>query len=239
MRLLLSLAVLALPGVALADPPNLKPLAIGSPAPDFKLPGVDGREYTLASFRDAKVWSLPSPATIARRRTRMRLGSRNSPTNTRPRAWPSWRSRPTTPRPSGSTSWDTPTSTTRSKSMKIRAKDHAFNFPYLYDGETQATSRGLWRPGHAPCLHLRRRPQASLSGAVRRLGSQDREVARRDQRGRGDSRGLEGCRRDHPGPRLLDQVGRQAGERPQVARRRPTPSRSARHDRRGGRGRSS
>ena len=32
-----------------------QPLAIGSPAPDFSLPGVDGRTYTLASFKSAKV----------------------------------------------------------------------------------------------------------------------------------------------------------------------------------------
>ena len=29
-------------------------LAIGSPAPDFSLPGIDGKTYTLASFKDAK-----------------------------------------------------------------------------------------------------------------------------------------------------------------------------------------
>ena len=38
-----------------ADPPNLKPLAIGSPAPDFRLPGVDGKTYGLKDFADAKV----------------------------------------------------------------------------------------------------------------------------------------------------------------------------------------
>src|SRR5579871_4280937 len=32
-----------------------KTLAIGSPAPDFRLPGVDGKTYTLESFKDAKV----------------------------------------------------------------------------------------------------------------------------------------------------------------------------------------
>jgi len=30
-------------------------LPLGSPAPDFRLPGVDGREYTLASFAGARV----------------------------------------------------------------------------------------------------------------------------------------------------------------------------------------
>ena len=30
-------------------------LAIGSPVPDFRLPGVDGKTYSLESFRDAEV----------------------------------------------------------------------------------------------------------------------------------------------------------------------------------------
>jgi peroxiredoxin len=30
-------------------------LGIGQPAPDFDLPGVDGKNYSLASFKDAKV----------------------------------------------------------------------------------------------------------------------------------------------------------------------------------------
>jgi peroxiredoxin len=30
-------------------------LSIGQPAPDFDLPGVDGKNYSLASFKDAKV----------------------------------------------------------------------------------------------------------------------------------------------------------------------------------------
>ena len=34
-------------------------LAIGSPAPDFRLPGVDGREYSLADFADAPVLAGP------------------------------------------------------------------------------------------------------------------------------------------------------------------------------------
>ena len=32
-----------------------KTLAIGSPAPDFKLPGTDGKAYTLASFKNAGI----------------------------------------------------------------------------------------------------------------------------------------------------------------------------------------
>src|SRR5580692_11807889 len=37
----------------LADPHPT--LATGADAPDFSLPGVDGKTYTLSSFKDAKV----------------------------------------------------------------------------------------------------------------------------------------------------------------------------------------
>ena len=57
-RALVSFALLGLlwaaPPVA-ADPPGLKPLAIGSPAPDFRLPGVDGKTLGLKDFADARV----------------------------------------------------------------------------------------------------------------------------------------------------------------------------------------
>src|SRR5689334_18082534 len=42
-------------GVAAADPPGLTTLPIGTQAPDFRLPGVDGKTYSLKDFADAKV----------------------------------------------------------------------------------------------------------------------------------------------------------------------------------------
>ena len=44
--------------VAAADGPTIPTLAIGAQAPDFDLPGVDGKRYTLASFDKAKVLVL-------------------------------------------------------------------------------------------------------------------------------------------------------------------------------------
>ena len=38
-----------------ADPPGLKTLPIGAAAPDFKLPGVDGKDYTLKDFAKARL----------------------------------------------------------------------------------------------------------------------------------------------------------------------------------------
>src|SRR5262245_14423174 len=38
-----------------ADPVGFKTLAIGDAAPDFKLPGVDGKDYSLKDFADSKL----------------------------------------------------------------------------------------------------------------------------------------------------------------------------------------
>ena len=43
-----------LPVAAAGDAAHPVTLAIGSPAPDFSLPGIDGRTYTLASFKGSK-----------------------------------------------------------------------------------------------------------------------------------------------------------------------------------------
>jgi thiol-disulfide isomerase/thioredoxin len=45
----------ALAGTARAAAAKAEPLAIGAAAPDFKLPGVDGKDHALADYKDAKV----------------------------------------------------------------------------------------------------------------------------------------------------------------------------------------
>jgi peroxiredoxin len=121
-----------------ADP---KPLDIGASAPDFKLPGVDGKEYTLKDFANAKVLVIlfttnhcPTAQAYEQRIIQMHADyadrgvalvaiSPNDPLAIR---------------------LDELGYTEYSDSfdeMKLRAKEHAFKFPYLYDGETQATSK--------------------------------------------------------------------------------------------------
>jgi len=39
----------------LAEPEGFKTLAIGDAAPDFKLPGVNDKDYTLKSFAEARL----------------------------------------------------------------------------------------------------------------------------------------------------------------------------------------
>src|SRR5262245_44871742 len=57
--LLASIAVVAcLSSAIAADPAGFKTLEIGDKAPDFALPGVDDREYSLADFAKAKLLAI-------------------------------------------------------------------------------------------------------------------------------------------------------------------------------------
>jgi thiol-disulfide isomerase/thioredoxin len=116
-------------------------LAIGTPAPEFDLPGTDGQRYSLASFEDAEVLVLIFTANhcptaqayeerilklntdFEDRGVQMVLISPNDPLAVR------------LDEQSYSDMGDT------LEDMKIRGKDQGFTFPYLYDGETQKMSR--------------------------------------------------------------------------------------------------
>jgi thiol-disulfide isomerase/thioredoxin len=124
-----------------AEGPSVPTLAIGAQAPDFDLPGVDGRRYTLASFQDAKVLVIVFTANhcptaqayeqriekldadFAGRGVKVVLVSPNDPLALRldEQAWSDL----------GDTLED----------MKQRARDRGWRMPYLYDGETQAMAR--------------------------------------------------------------------------------------------------
>src|SRR5262245_1656676 len=121
-----------------ADTAPVPTLAIGAPAPDFDLPGVDGRRYTLASFKDAKVLVIVFTANhcppaqayeeriaklqadFAPRGAAVVLVSPNDPLALRLDE-------------QGYTDLgDT------LEELKIRAQERGWTMPYLYDGETQA-----------------------------------------------------------------------------------------------------
>src|SRR3954447_11016835 len=128
-------------GLVAADPPGLTTLPIGASAPDFQLPGVDGKTYHLGDFADAKVLMViftcnhcPTAQAYEERIARLTTEykdkgvavvaiSPNDPAAVRPDEL-------------GYTdlgdSFD---------DMKIRARDYKYPYPYLYDGDTQATAK--------------------------------------------------------------------------------------------------
>jgi len=126
---------------ATASPLNEhKTLEIGSAAPDFKLLGVDGKMYSLANFKSAKVLVIiftcnhcPTSQAYEDRIKKIVTDYKDKGVQVvaiSPNA---------TEGLSLSELGYTDVSDTYEE-MKYRAKDKEFNFPYLFDGETQATS---------------------------------------------------------------------------------------------------
>jgi len=116
-------------------------LQLGSAAPDFNLTGVDGHNYTLKDFADAKI--LVAVFTCNHCPTAQYYQGRIKQivTDYKSKGVALVAIMPNDPR---SVRLDELGWTDVGDSfdeMKIRAKDQEFNFPYLYDGETESVSR--------------------------------------------------------------------------------------------------
>jgi peroxiredoxin len=123
-----------------AQPPGVQTLPIGAVAPDFNLPGVDGRDYSLKDFAGARVLFVlftcnhcPTAQAYEDRILKLHADYKDkgvalvaiSPND------------PLAVRLDELGYTDLGDSF---EDMKLRAKARDFRFPYLYDGETQQTS---------------------------------------------------------------------------------------------------
>ena len=122
-------------------PPGFHALGIGESAPDFSLPGVDGKTYRLADFRDsrfllviflsnhcptshaAETRFIPFVAGLAGKGVAVVAINPNSLEGLRVEEL-------------GYAKYSD-----SFEEMKLYAKERGFNFPYLYDGATQATAK--------------------------------------------------------------------------------------------------
>ena len=128
-------------GVALADPPGLKPLPIGAAAPDFRLPGVDGRTYSLKDFAGARVLVViftcnhcPTAQAYEKRIAKLHDDYKDKGVAVVAIS-------PNDPKAVRLDELGYTDLSDSFEEMKVRAKDHGFRYPYLYDGDTQATAR--------------------------------------------------------------------------------------------------
>ncbi len=145
---------------AVAAHDEIHDLKIGEAAPDFSLPGIDGRTHTLADYKHAKLLMIAfisnhCPDSHAAEARMMKLladykGSGFALVAINPN------------NPDGLSLDELGYSKYNDgfDDMKKYAAEAAFNFPYLYDGETQATSRAYG------CLAT---PHVFLFDAARKL----------------------------------------------------------------------
>ncbi len=132
---------LALPTIVLAAEHEVKTLPLGATAPAFRLPGVDGRTYTLDDFASARV--LVVVFTCNHCPTAQAYEDRivGLARDYKPRGVAVVAINPNDPR---AVRLDELGYTDLSDSlddMKLRAKRKHFPFPYLYDGDTQKTAQ--------------------------------------------------------------------------------------------------
>ncbi len=117
-----------------------KTLTTGSDAPDFSLPGIDGKTYTLQSFKNAKVLAIVfmcnhCPTSQAYEDRIIKLTSDYADKGVSVVAI-----NPNNPNSLRLDELGYSDVGDSFEDMKVRAKDMKFNFPYLYDGQTEITS---------------------------------------------------------------------------------------------------
>ncbi len=120
------------------QPPTL---ALSATAPDFNLPGVDGRNYTLKDFAAAKILVVVFTCNHCPTAQYYEPRLKQLVTDYKDKSVGVVAISPNDPK---SVRLDELGWTDLSDSfdeMKLRARDAQFNYPYLYDGETEAVSR--------------------------------------------------------------------------------------------------
>ena len=116
-------------------------LSIGAPAPDFALPGIDGKTYTLESFKNANVLVVMficnhCPTSQAYEDRMIQLTRDYAAKNVSVVAI-----NPNNPSALRLDELGYSDLGDSFDEMKIRAKTAGYNFPYLYDGETEIASK--------------------------------------------------------------------------------------------------
>jgi thiol-disulfide isomerase/thioredoxin len=136
-RIPAAIAIILLFPVFLPAQQNAKTLEIGTTAPGFNLPGVDGRNYTLADFAKAEILVViftcnhcPTAQAYEDRIKKLAADYKH-------RGVAVVAISPNDPKAVRLDELGYSDMSDTFEEMKIRTKDKGFNFPYLYDGNTQ------------------------------------------------------------------------------------------------------
>src|ERR1019366_10153692 len=134
--------LLALAGALLADDDDRHPtLAIGSPAPDFALPGIDGQIHKLSDYSDAPVLAIVFTCNHCPTAQLYESRIKKLADDYRGRGVTLVAIEPNDPEAVWLSELGYTDVSDSIPEMKIRAEYRHFNFPFLYDGETQSVAR--------------------------------------------------------------------------------------------------
>jgi len=137
--LLATVASLALCSrLSAAEPPALP---LGSSAPDFNLPGVDGHNWSLKNFAHAKILVVVFTCDHCPTAQYYEERIKQLATDYKHRSVAVVAISPNDPKSIRLDELGYTDLSDTFEEMKIRAKDRHFNFPYLYDGDTETVSR--------------------------------------------------------------------------------------------------
>jgi peroxiredoxin len=116
-------------------------LEIGSPAPDFRLPGVDGKTYRLETFRDAEILVVVFTCNHCPTAQAYESRIQQLATEYKDKKVALVAVSPNDPQAVRLDELGYSDLGDSFTDLKIRAKDRGFRFPYLYDGDDQKVSR--------------------------------------------------------------------------------------------------
>ncbi|MFZ2148600.1 MAG: redoxin domain-containing protein, partial [Sedimentisphaerales bacterium] len=145
--------VLFMTGLGFSASEKVETLRIGQKAPDFNLPGVDGRSYKLADFADADILVIiftcnhcPTAQAYEERIKKLAADYKNK--NVALVAISA-----NDPKAVRLDELGYSDMSDSFEEMKTRAKDMKFNFPYLYDGDNQKVSLA-YGPARTPHVFI-------------------------------------------------------------------------------------
>jgi thiol-disulfide isomerase/thioredoxin len=115
-------------------------LELGSPAPDFTLPGIDDKNHSLSDFKNSKLLAIifTCPHCPAAQLYEDRL--KKMVVEYGPKGVAFVAIQPNAPAAASLRELNYTDVDDSMEGMKIRAKYRNFNFPFLYDGDTQAVA---------------------------------------------------------------------------------------------------
>ena len=120
---------------------GIRDLKIGDPAPDFALPGIDGKTHRLAEYKDGKVLMIFFTSNHCPTSHGADARLKKFLASTRPRGLTFVAINPNHPDGLSIDELGYSKYNDGFEDMKKYAADRGFDFPYLYDGEKQTTAK--------------------------------------------------------------------------------------------------